>query len=107
VTKPIAGAAHTIVAQMRNRLLYRQALDAARCVQEGVITDPRDADVGAVLGWGFAPWSGGPLSLIDRFGVGAFVAACDGLAEAHGERFAPPALLGDMAARGDRFYSAD
>jgi hypothetical protein len=52
-------------------------VEAARCFEEGVITDPRDADVGAILGWGFAPWTGGPISLIDGVGVAKFVEACD------------------------------
>jgi len=93
-----------LVAELKTRLLYRQALEAARCVEEGVVADPRDADVGAILGWGFAPWTGGPLSLIDQVGVAAFVAECDRLAAEHGPRFAPPKLLRDMAAEGRGFY---
>jgi 3-hydroxyacyl-CoA dehydrogenase/enoyl-CoA hydratase/3-hydroxybutyryl-CoA epimerase len=93
-----------LVAELRTRLLYRQAVEAARCFEEGVVTDPRDADVGAILGWGFAPWTGGPLSLIDTIGAGAFVAACDRLAAAYGPRFSPPKLLRDMAAKGESFY---
>ncbi len=93
-----------LVEELKTRLLYRQAVEAARCVEEGVVTDPRDADVGAILGWGFAPWTGGPLSLIDTVGAAAFVATCERLAAAYGPRFAPPKLLRDMAARGGRFY---
>jgi 3-hydroxyacyl-CoA dehydrogenase/enoyl-CoA hydratase/3-hydroxybutyryl-CoA epimerase len=69
-----------------------------------VVTDPREADVGAILGWGFAPWSGGPLSLIDRVGSKAFVETCDRLAAAYGDRFKVPQLLRDMAAKGESFY---
>jgi 3-hydroxyacyl-CoA dehydrogenase/enoyl-CoA hydratase/3-hydroxybutyryl-CoA epimerase len=86
------------------RLLYIQALEAARCFEEGVVTDVRDADVGAILGWGFAPYTGGPLSLIDTVGAAAFVTECDRLADRYGERFRPNALLRDMAANGDSFY---
>jgi 3-hydroxyacyl-CoA dehydrogenase/enoyl-CoA hydratase/3-hydroxybutyryl-CoA epimerase len=92
------------VEELRTRLLYRQAVEAARCFEEGVITDPRDADVGAILGWGFAPWTGGPISLIDSVGVAAFVQTCDRLTQAYGDRFAPPQLLRDMAAKNDTFY---
>jgi 3-hydroxyacyl-CoA dehydrogenase / enoyl-CoA hydratase / 3-hydroxybutyryl-CoA epimerase len=53
---------------LKHRLLTVQALEAARCFEEGVITDPRDADVGAILGWGFAPYTGGPISMIDTIG---------------------------------------
>jgi 3-hydroxyacyl-CoA dehydrogenase / enoyl-CoA hydratase / 3-hydroxybutyryl-CoA epimerase len=88
------------VESVKTRLLYAQAIDAARCLEEGVLTDPADGDVGGILGLGFAPWTGGPLSLIDTVGVTAFVGRCDALADAHGERFRPPQLLRDLAAAG-------
>jgi 3-hydroxyacyl-CoA dehydrogenase/enoyl-CoA hydratase/3-hydroxybutyryl-CoA epimerase len=94
-----------LVEELKTRLLYRQALEAARCFEEGVVTAARDADVGAILGWGFAPWTGGPLSMIDGIGTAAFVATCDRLAAAYGPRFEPPKLLRDMAAKGEGFYS--
>ena len=90
--------------ELKTRLLYRQAVEAARCFEEGVVTAARDADVGAILGWGFAPWTGGPLSMIDGIGTAAFVATCDRLAKTYGPRFEPPKLLRDMAARGEGFY---
>jgi 3-hydroxyacyl-CoA dehydrogenase/enoyl-CoA hydratase/3-hydroxybutyryl-CoA epimerase len=92
------------VKELKTRFLYRQALEAARCYEEGVVTDPADADVGAVLGWGFAPWTGGPLSLIDTVGAAAFVAECDRLAQRYGERFAPSTQLRAMARSGATFY---
>ena len=94
----------TLIQEIRTRLLYRQAVEAARCFEEGVITDPREADVGAILGWGFAPWTGGPISLIDGVGAKAFVETCDRLAQQYGKRFAPPALLREMAEKGETFY---
>ena len=93
-----------LVQEMKTRLLYRQAVECARCWQEGVITDVREADVGAILGWGFAPWTGGPISLIDTVGTAKFVETCDRLAKAYGRRFEPPALLREMAAKGETFY---
>ncbi|MBL8570505.1 MAG: enoyl-CoA hydratase/isomerase family protein [Phreatobacter sp.] len=87
-----------------DRLLITTALEAARCVEEGVVTDPREADVGSILGFGFAPWSGGTLSYIDNIGAKAFVAKCDALAAKHGDRFAPNKLLREMAAKGETFY---
>jgi 3-hydroxyacyl-CoA dehydrogenase/enoyl-CoA hydratase/3-hydroxybutyryl-CoA epimerase len=93
------------VGEMKERFLTIQALEAARCFEEGVITDPRDADVGAILGWGFAPFTGGPVSYIDTIGAAAFVARCDAFAARFGERFKPNALLRDMAAKGETFYS--
>ena len=87
-----------------DRLLVTTALEAARCVEEGVVTDPREADVGSILGFGFAPWSGGTLSYIDSMGAKAFVAKCDALASKFGDRFTPNPLLREMAASGETFY---
>ncbi len=65
--------------ELKSRLLVTQALEAARTVEEGVITDPREADVGSILGFGFAPFTGGALSYIDFMGPKAFVALCQKL----------------------------
>jgi 3-hydroxyacyl-CoA dehydrogenase/enoyl-CoA hydratase/3-hydroxybutyryl-CoA epimerase len=99
-----ADASPELIDELRTRLLYRQAVEAARCMAENVVTDPRQADVGAILGWGFAPWTGGPISLIDGVGIEAFVRRCDELARKYGARFAPPQMLRDMAAKGESFY---
>ncbi|MFZ5669602.1 MAG: 3-hydroxyacyl-CoA dehydrogenase NAD-binding domain-containing protein [Pseudomonadota bacterium] len=104
VEPKIDDADPDLIEEIRTRLLYRQAVEAARCFEEGVVTDPRDADVGAILGWGFAPWTGGPISLIDGVGVAAFVARLDALTAKYGSRYAPPRLLRDMAAKGETFY---
>ena len=90
--------------QIIERLITIQSVEAARCMEENVVTSARDADVGAILGWGFAPFRGGPLSQIDAVGVPEFVAASDRLAQAHGPRFNPPELLRRMAAAGESFY---
>ncbi len=100
----IADSDPALVAELKTRLLYRQAIECARCWDEGVVTDVREADVGAILGWGFAPWTGGPISLIDQVGLKTFVETCDRLAATYGPRFTPPALLRDMAAKGETFY---
>jgi 3-hydroxyacyl-CoA dehydrogenase/enoyl-CoA hydratase/3-hydroxybutyryl-CoA epimerase len=100
----VASADAALIEEIRTRLLYRQAVEAARCMAENVATNPREADVGAILGWGFAPWTGGPISLIEGVGVGRFVEICDGLAQRYGARFAPPQMLRDMAAKGEGFY---
>jgi 3-hydroxyacyl-CoA dehydrogenase/enoyl-CoA hydratase/3-hydroxybutyryl-CoA epimerase len=90
--------------ELRRRFLVIQALETARCFEENVLTDVRDADVGAILGFGYAPFTGGPLSYIDGMGAKAFVALCEDLASRHGARFEPNALLRDMAARNETFY---
>ena len=99
-----ARADQPTVEALVTRFLYTQALEAARCVEAGVIEDPGEADVGAILGWGFAPYTGGPLSFIDGVGLPAFVAQADALADAVGERFRPPALLRRFAEEGRGFY---
>ena len=92
--------------ELIKRLLFRQCIEVARCFEEGVITDARDADIGSILAWGFAPYSGGCCSYMDlKIGISEFVKEANRLAEAYGERFRPPALLEDMANKGDTFYS--
>jgi 3-hydroxyacyl-CoA dehydrogenase/enoyl-CoA hydratase/3-hydroxybutyryl-CoA epimerase len=90
--------------ELKHRLLVTQALEAARTVEEGVVTDPREADVGSILGFGFAPYTGGTLSYIDGMGAKAFVELAERLAKKHGPRFKPNALLKDMAAKEETFY---
>ncbi|CAJ6230234.1 fatty acid oxidation complex alpha subunit [Burkholderia pseudomallei] len=92
------------VAALIERLVTVQAVETARCLEERVLTTARDADVGAILGWGFPAFRGGPASYIHGVGVDAFVATCDRLAARHGARFAAPALLREMAAQGRSFY---
>jgi 3-hydroxyacyl-CoA dehydrogenase / enoyl-CoA hydratase / 3-hydroxybutyryl-CoA epimerase len=92
------------IEELKLRLLVTQALEAARTVEDGVIVDPREADVGSILGFGFAPYSGGTLSYIDGMGTKTFVAICEKLAKKHGARFKPNQLLVDMAAKGETFY---
>ncbi|WP_374516325.1 3-hydroxyacyl-CoA dehydrogenase NAD-binding domain-containing protein [Brevundimonas sp.] len=100
----IAESTPELVEDQKRRLLYRQAVEVARCWEEGVIDDPREADVGAILAWGFAPWTGGPITMIDQIGLKAFVEQADAYAAKYGDRFSPPRLLRDMAAKGETFY---
>jgi 3-hydroxyacyl-CoA dehydrogenase/enoyl-CoA hydratase/3-hydroxybutyryl-CoA epimerase len=92
------------IEEVKQRLLAMQALETARCFEEGVLTDVREADVGSILGFGFAPFSGGTLSYIDFMGVKSFVALCRRLEKKYGARFAPNKLLLDLAEHGDTFY---
>jgi 3-hydroxyacyl-CoA dehydrogenase/enoyl-CoA hydratase/3-hydroxybutyryl-CoA epimerase len=92
------------VTELKQRLLAMQALETARCIEEGVVTDMREADVGSILGFGFAPFTGGTISYIDGMGTKAFVALCSKLAKLHGDRFKPCKLLLDMAKKGETFY---
>lgn len=92
------------VGVLKQRFLVTIALEAARTMEEGIVTDPREADVGSILGFGFAPYTGGALSYIDGMGAKAFVELCEKLAAAYGPHFKPTALLQDMAAKGETFY---
>lgn len=95
------------VDEVKKRLLYRQIVECARCFAEGVLTTPEDGDLGAIFGWGFAPWTGGPFSHIDFVGAAKFVAEADRLAETYGDRFRVPDQLRQMAKTGETFYKAE
>jgi 3-hydroxyacyl-CoA dehydrogenase/enoyl-CoA hydratase/3-hydroxybutyryl-CoA epimerase len=91
---------------VKHRLLYMQALESARCVEEGVVPEPADADLGSVLALGYPSWTGGTLSFIDTVGPAQFVAECDRLADRYGERFRPSAWLRARAVGRSAFYPA-
>ncbi len=92
------------IQELKDRLLGIQALETARCFEESGLSDVREADVGSILGFGFAPFTGGTLSMIDMMGTKRFVALCEKLAAKHGPRFTPSKLLLDMAAKNETFY---
>ncbi|MDX0491784.1 3-hydroxyacyl-CoA dehydrogenase [Sinorhizobium medicae] len=89
---------------LKQRFLVTIALEAARTIEEGIVTDPREADVGSILGFGFAPYTGGTLSYIDGMGAKAFVTLCETLARDYGDHFRPTALLKEMAEKEETFY---
>ena len=89
---------------IKKRFLYIQALEATRCLEENVVTCPEDADIGSVLGWGFAPHTGGVLSMIDSVGLNNFIHECDLLAQNYGKRFSPSTELRQRAANQKTFY---
>jgi 3-hydroxyacyl-CoA dehydrogenase/enoyl-CoA hydratase/3-hydroxybutyryl-CoA epimerase len=97
--------AETSVALLQKRLLYAQLAEVLRAVDEGIVVLHRDAEVGALLGIGFAPNTGGPLALADRIGLAKLVEELDSFAAQYGDRFAPAPTLRKMAARGERFFS--
>ncbi|QJW88231.1 3-hydroxyacyl-CoA dehydrogenase [Spirosoma taeanense] len=83
--------------EVKTRLLYRQALEAVRCFEEGVVRTKLDADLGSILGWGFPAYTGGALSFVDFVGIETFVKTCDRLADQYGERFRPTQKLREQA----------
>ncbi|WP_372876824.1 3-hydroxyacyl-CoA dehydrogenase NAD-binding domain-containing protein [Pseudomonas sp.] len=88
---------------VRDRLLFIQAIETVRCVEEGVLESVADANIGSIFGIGFAAWTGGALQFINQYGIRDFVARAQYLAEQYGERFLPPALLLQRAARNEGF----
>ena len=88
------------IEELKDRILYRQSIETARCLEEGVLTTAHDANIGSIYGIGFPAWTGGALQFINHVGPAKFVARADELAKKHGERFAPPQLLRDLAAKG-------
>ncbi|MGJ5176041.1 3-hydroxyacyl-CoA dehydrogenase NAD-binding domain-containing protein [Bradyrhizobium oligotrophicum] len=92
------------VEELKQRFLVVQAVEAARTVEDHVITDVREADVGSILGFGFAPFTGGTLSYIDFMGTKTFVELCHKYTAKYGSRFTPPKLLEEMAAKNETFY---
>ncbi|TRW99170.1 3-hydroxyacyl-CoA dehydrogenase [Paracoccus sp. M683] len=92
------------VTEVQHRLMFAQSLEAVRALEEGVLEDIREGDVGAILGWGFAPWSGGPFSWLDMLGAARAVEICDKLTAKQGARFTAPKLLREMADKGQSFY---
>ena len=95
------------IEELKTRLLYIQALEAARCYEEGVLRSVPEADIGSILGWGYPAYTGGTLSLIDTVGPAQFVAECKRLAKRHGERFKPTKGLLARAQTGETYYSTE
>jgi 3-hydroxyacyl-CoA dehydrogenase/enoyl-CoA hydratase/3-hydroxybutyryl-CoA epimerase len=90
--------------EVRQRILYVQAIETVRCLDEGVLTHPADADIGSIFGWGYPPYTGGTISFIETEGLTHFVEEADRLAATYGERFAVPQSLRSMAEKGETFY---
>ncbi|MCD6681563.1 MAG: 3-hydroxyacyl-CoA dehydrogenase NAD-binding domain-containing protein [Burkholderiaceae bacterium] len=89
------------VDDVRDRLLYVQSLETIRCMEEGIVETARDANIGAIFGWGFPAWTGGTLRFVDHVGTKRFAERASELAQKYGERFAPPALLVGHAKSGE------
>jgi len=93
---PLGGALDQ--REMMDRLMFIQALEAARCLEEGVLRSVADANIGSIFGWGFPAFKGGALQFINDYGLAAFTARADALAAAHGARFTPSPGLRARAA---------
>ena len=93
-----AEKARTVKLQeLKDRILFIQAIETVRCLEEGVLRTVEDANIGSIFGIGYAPWTGGAIQFINQYGVRAFTERASALAETYGERFAPPRLLQEKA----------
>ena len=82
---------------IKERFLFRQAIETVRCLEEGVLTSVKEANIGSIFGIGFAAWTGGAIQYINQYGVREFTVRAKELAETYGERFTPPKLLIEKA----------
>jgi len=89
--------------EMITRMMFIQAIEAARCLEENVVISVADANIGSIFGWGFAPFKGGVLQFINDYGVKEFVGKAEELADKYGSRFNPPQILKKMAVNGEAF----
>ncbi|NTV65971.1 MAG: 3-hydroxyacyl-CoA dehydrogenase family protein, partial [Oscillochloris sp.] len=87
-------------APLKDRLLYIQAIETARCLEEGVLESVRDANIGSIFGFGYPGWTGGAAQFVNHVGARAFVQRAEELAASLGPRFAPPRILLDLARSG-------
>lgn len=92
--------------EVQDRLMYGQLIPAAHCYADKIVHDPASADLGAIFGWGFPPYTGGPMSHIDTIGLDSFVQKADSLAQQYGARFTPPAAFRDMAKKNETIYKS-
>ena len=103
LTKEFPQKAQIPFQDMKDRLLFIQAIETVRCLEEGVLTSIRDANIGSIFGIGFAAWSGGAIQFINQYGVKEFAVRAIELQKAYGDRFSPPKLLMDKAEKGELF----
>lgn len=100
---PLNGHHPLTIQEMMERLMFIQALETVRCLEEGVLTSVASANIGSIFGWGFAPFKGGTLQYINEYGLRPFIGRAQELAQKYGERFTPPALLIQMAEKSAKF----
>ena len=89
--------------ELKDRILYRQAIETIRCLEEKVLETAHDANIGSIFGIGFPAWTGGALQFVNHVGVAKFLQRAEELAAKHGERFAPPPLLRERSKRVEAF----
>jgi 3-hydroxyacyl-CoA dehydrogenase len=93
------------VQELQLRIGVRMVNEAIQCLQEGILENPVDGDIGAVFGLGFPPMTGGPFRYVDSVGASTVVAHLERFADKYGKRFKPADLLVEHAKKGTKFHS--
>ena len=88
---------------IKERLLFRQVIEALKCLETGVLRSVADGNIGSIMGIGAPAWTGGLLQFVNTYGLQNFIDRCDELSEAYGDRFAAPAIVAEKLAAGDTF----
>ena len=102
---PVSDPASISLKDLEERMMFAEAIESVKCLDEGVIESVADANIGSIFGIGFPAWTGGVLQYINGYagGLPGFVARARELAEAYGDRFEPPASLVEKAERGETY----
>ena len=102
---PVADPSQIALRDLEERMLFVEAIESVKCLDEGVIETVADANIGSIMGIGFPGWTGGVLQYINGYagGLPGFVARARELAARYGERFEPPASLVEKAERGETY----
>ena len=97
------------LSDLQERMLFIEAIETVKCLDEGVIESVADANIGSIMGIGFPGWTGGVLQYINGYdgGVAGFVARARELAATYGERFTPPESLVARAERGEAYFDGE
>ena len=88
---------------VKDRLLFRQVIESLKCLEEGVLRNVADGNIGSVMGIGAPTWTGGFIQFINSYGLERFISRCDELVEQYGERFKAPAIVAEKLAAGEKF----
>ena len=88
---------------IKDRLLFRQVIEALKCLETGVLRSGADGNIGSIMGIGAPAWTGGLIQFVNTYGLAAFSDRCEALASHYGERFNPPAIVAQKIAAGEAF----
>ena len=94
---------HIAEQDVKDRLLFRQVIEALKCLESGVLRSVADGNIGSIMGIGAPAWTGGLIQFVNTYGLERFRDRCTELASHYGDRFEAPAIVGEKIAGGDTF----